>query len=59
MELELIKERYELAKERICGLALAEESELGKENFGAYFATVAKFLMQIDETHRFLEQGGL
>lgn len=59
MELELIKERYELAMERIRGLANAEEKELGKENFGAYFTAVAKFLVQIDDTRVFLEQGGL
>ncbi len=59
MENELLLERYSLALERI--KEIKEEHFEGEEKnaFSEYFAVVAEFLMQIEETRNFLQEGGL
>jgi len=55
----LLLERYSLALERI--KEIKEEHFEGEEKkaFSKYFATVADFLLQMDETRTFLQEGGL
>lgn len=55
-EKEMYMERLQLALERIAEIPKEQEVEPA---FQAYFAKVAEFLLQIEDTRKFLEQGGL
>ncbi len=56
IELEVLQERYELALERIREIP---KENLGDEALGKYFATIAEFLLMLDENRMFVEEGGL
>lgn len=53
---DLIQERLQLALERIQEMT---GEKAVKEEFQAYFAKVAEFILQIEETRLFIEKGGL
>ncbi len=55
-EKEMLMERMQLALERIVEIPREQEVE---PVFQKYFANVAEFILQIDETRQFIEQGGL
>ncbi len=55
-EKEMLMERMQLALERIVEIPREQEVE---PVFQEYFANVAEFILQIDETRQFIEQGGL
>lgn len=57
MDTELLMERFSLAMERI--REIPGERLEGADGFADYFTVVAKFLMQIEETKAFLDEGGL
>lgn len=59
MDMELLKERFSLATERIGKIPAEHWSEGDAKAFEDYFAVVAKFLLQIEETGRFLAEDGL
>lgn len=52
----VLQERYELAVDRIRQIP---EEHFGAPAFEKYFATVAEFLLLLDETRCFLAEGGL
>ncbi len=54
--LAILQERYELVIERIAQMA---QESYEPQAMKAYFDKVAAFLLMLDETKRFLEQGGL
>lgn len=56
MEKEFLKERYDLVTERIRQIP-GEQS--GEERLKEYFDRTAAFLLLLDDTGRFLEEGGL
>ncbi|MBO4290403.1 MAG: aminopeptidase [Lachnospiraceae bacterium] len=56
MEKEILKERLELAMQRI---ALIREEAYREKNFEEYFHKMAQYLMLIEDNRQFLEQGGL
>lgn len=55
-ERELLKERYDLVLERIRQIP---EEQFGEERLKEYFDRTASFLLLLDDTGRFLEEGGL
>lgn len=55
-ERELLKERYDLVLERIRQIP---EEQSGEEGLKKYFDRTASFLLLLDDTERFLEEGGL
>lgn len=55
-ELEILQERYELALERIREIP---GEMLGNEALEDYFAKMVEFLLKIEETRIFVEEGGL
>ncbi len=59
MDTEVLVERLSLAIERIQEIPQEKWGASGAEAFEDYFATVAKFLLQIENTRKFLEEGGL
>ncbi len=65
IDMELMKERWELALDRIReipGECWSEEGSVKDDTVKSleeYFAKVAEFLLLIEETDRFLEEGGL
>lgn len=59
MEQELLLERLTLALERIKEIPQERLAGEGMEAFTDYFTTVASFLLQIEDTRIFLENGGL
>lgn len=52
----VLQERYELAVDRIRQIP---EEHFGNQAFEKYFTSVAEFLLMLDETRRFLAEGGL
>lgn len=58
-ERELLLERLELALDRIRKIPGEDWQEEDLQPWKEYFATVAKFLLMIEENRQFLEQGGL
>jgi len=56
METELLQERWKLALERIHEM---REEHFGAPAFEAYFQKMAEFVILIEDTMLFLEQGGL
>ncbi len=54
-EKEILEERYGLVTDRIRSL----EESLGKEELEHYFAFCRDFLLMVEETYRFLREGGL
>ena len=59
MDIEVLKERYTLALERMKEIPAERMAGVGGSVFADYFAEVAEFLLLIDDTANFLEQGGL
>ena len=55
-EFEILQERYELALSRIREIVT---EHFGDEELEKYFASVAEFLLLIDENKSFIEKGGL
>ena len=56
MNYEELRERLELSVERICSI---REEHFGCAAFEEYFAAVAEFVLLIEDTRVFLEEGGL
>ena len=56
ISMEVLKERQELAAERIAQIAA---EGLAKEGFDEYFRRMAAFLTLVEENRKFLEAGGL
>lgn len=56
MEMEIMKERYELVTERIRSI---KGESLGSENLEKYFGTVADFLLLLEDNLEFIQAGGL
>ncbi len=57
-ELDFIKERYELARERIRMIASGSEGALS-EKYDAFFTAAASYALQITDAYEFVEKGGL
>lgn len=55
-DVQILEERYTLAVDRIREIP---KEQSGEENLKKYFASAAEFLLMIDDTKHFLEQGGL
>ncbi|MCQ2539711.1 MAG: aminopeptidase [Acetatifactor sp.] len=56
MEDLVLQERYDLVMGRIAEIAV---EKIGNETFEEYFERVAKFLLLLDETGKFIQAGGL
>lgn len=59
MDMEVLKERLALAVERISEIPKEHWGDAEAEAFYEYFARVAEFLLLMEETREFLEDGGL
>ena len=55
-EMDILQERYDLALNRIKDIP---KEHFGNEKLEKYFATVAEFLMLLDDTRTFIANGGL
>ena len=55
-EIEILKERYELALERIREIP---GEHFGNEQLESYFASVSEFILMIEDTRAFIVEGGL
>ncbi|MCR5032098.1 MAG: aminopeptidase [Lachnospiraceae bacterium] len=57
-DMEFIKERYELARERIRMIASGSEGALSPK-YDAFFTAAAGYMLQIAEAYEFVEKGGM